>query len=260
MAIWSLPWTSAAAPPMAPPPKAMVLIPGGAYQAGSDPGQAYHMCQRAHPNNCRLRWFIDEKPSRSIFIDAFQMDRYEVTQHDFQQVMGFNPSEFKGSGLPVERVTWEEARQFCRKVGKRLPTEAEWERAARGDAKTAFPWGNRMATQRANICDRHCPKRWRETSINDGFATTAPVGSYPPNAFGLYDMVGNVYEWVADGYSKDIYSTRPSKNPRGPAGGASKKVIRGGSWINFSVGARPADRTEADPDERMDFTGFRCAR
>lgn len=237
----------------------MVVIPGEPYRAGFDPDRAYRMCQRKHPNTCRMSWFEDEAPSRMIVIDTFQIDRYEVTQQQFEAVMKSNPSRNKGARLPVDRVTWHEAKTFCRKVGKRLPTEAEWGKAARGGAKTVYPWGDRFASGQANHCDLHCSKRWRETEFKDGFSRSGPVGSFPPNGYGVYDMTGNVYEWVADWYDEDYYAVRPDHNPPGPGDG-SKKVIRGGSWINFSVGIRPADRTDADPDDRMAFTGFRCAR
>ena len=237
----------------------LTVIPGGAYGAGFDPDRAYRMCQRQHPGSCSMSWFEDEAPSRRIVIDLYQIDRYEVTQNQFEAVMKSNPSQEKGAQLPVVRITWHEAHTFCKKVGKRLPTEAEWEKAALGGVKTVYPWGDRFASGRANHCDLYCSKRWRETEFKDGFPRSGPVGSFPPNGYGVYDMTGNVYEWVADWYDEDYYAIRPAHNPQGPEEG-SKKVIRGGSWINFSVGIRPTDRTEADPDDRMTFTGFRCAR
>lgn len=247
-------------PPIPPDPHPkMSVIPGGPYRAGGDPDQAYHLCKEMHSNACRMSWFTDEAPMRMITIDTFQIDTHEVTQAQFEKIMRSNPSKIKGARLPVDRVTWHEATTYCRKIGKRLPTEAEWEKAARGGALTRYPWGDHFASGKANHCDRHCQKRWRETGFQDGFSHTGPVGFFPPNGYGVYDMTGNVYEWVADWYAKDYYAVRPSHNPPGPSEGSSK-VIRGGSWINFSVGIRPADRTEADPDDRMDFTGFRCAR
>jgi len=248
-----------ASPPEKPSDSSMVLIPAGKFIAGFSTDLAYRLCLKDHEGQCRKSWFEDEEPIRSIQMDAFYMDKFEITQKEFQQVMKMNPSEIKGPRFPVHSVTWEEARTYCRKLGKRLPTEAEWERAARGGASSYFSWGNRMQSKRANFCDRHCEKRWREKSFDDGFTKLAPVGSFDPNGFGLHDMAGNVYEWVQDWYREDYYQYRPLKNPQGPVNG-KHKVMRGGSWLNYSVGIRPADRTDADPEDRMPITGFRCAR
>lgn len=236
----------------------MALIPAGEFVQGGSPQAAYRLCIENN-DSCNEDWFTDEAPARRVYVDAFEIDRYEVTQNAFRQAMGRNPSEFQGGRRPVDNVTWEEADAYCRKAGKRLPTEAEWEKAAKAGAKTLYPWGNRMESGRANFCDAHCEKRWKEAQFEDGYAHTAPVGSFPPNAFSLHDMLGNVYEWVADWYASDYYAAAPDRNPQGPPDG-NRKVMRGGSWINYSSGARPADRTDADPDERMPFTGFRCAR
>jgi len=119
----------------------MAVIPGGPYRAGFDPDRAHRMCERKHPNTCRMSWFEDEAPSRMIVIDTFQIDRYEVTQQQFEAVMKSNPSRNTGAQLPVDRVTWHEANTFCRKVGKHLPTEAEWGKAARGGREDGLPLG-----------------------------------------------------------------------------------------------------------------------
>ena len=240
-------------------PKNMVLIPGGPFISGAPVKLSYQRCQQIHNGDCSRSWFDDEEPIRTLTLDPFYIDKYEVTQREFERVMGRNPSEFKGKILPVDNVTWQEAKSYCQKTGKRLPTEAEWEKASQGGVSFVYPWGDAFESGKANFCDRHCPKRWREKQFQDGHAHTAPVGSYPPNGYGLYDMAGNVYEWVSDWYAKDYYRVRPLKNPMGPPSG-SKKVMRGGSWINYSVGVRPADRTDADPDDRFDFSGFRCAK
>ena len=237
----------------------MALIPGGPFQSGAPVELAYQRCQQFHNSNCSRRWFEDEEPIRTLTLDAFYIDKHEVTQREFEKIMRRNPSEFKGKILPVDSVTWQEAKNYCQKVGKRLPTEAEWEKASQGGASSVYPWGDPFESGKANFCDKRCSKRWREDQFHDGHEYTAPVGSYPPNGYGLYDMVGNVYEWVDDWYARDYYRVRPQKNPRGPEGG-SKKVMRGGSWINYSVGVRPADRTDADPDDRFAFSGFRCAK
>ncbi len=236
----------------------MVEIPAGVYESGSAPDTGYQECEK---NNtvCKRKWFSDEEPRREVYLDAFAIDTHEVTQKEFQKVMGENPSSFKGEDHPVENVTWYEAKSYCEQVGKRLPTEAEWEKAAGGGAATVYPWGDAVVSKRANFCDAHCGKKWKEKQFQDGFEHTAPVGSFPPNGYGLFDMAGNVYEWVADWYDEDYYESAPRKNPRGPQGGR-KKVIRGGSWINYSSGVRPADRSDAKTRDRYNFIGFRCAK
>ena len=239
--------------------KNMVLIPGGQFKSGAPVNLAYQQCKQLHNRSCSRSWFEDEEPIRTLTLDPFYIDKHEVTQREFERVMRRNPSEFKGKILPVDSVTWKEAKSYCQKMGKRLPTEAEWEKASKGGAPSVYPWGDKFESGKANFCDQRCSKRWRENQFQDGYEYTAPVGSYPPNDYGVYDMVGNVYEWVEDWYAKDYYRVRPQKNPQGPVGG-SKKVMRGGSWINYSVGVRPADRTDADPDDRFDFSGFRCAK
>ena len=186
------------------------------------------------------------------------MDKFEVTRKEFSRKTGNNPSEFKGDSLPVEKVTWQEAQQYCESTGKRLPTEAEWEVAAKGGKEIIYSWGNEVQSGKANFCDQHCEKRWNAKQFRDGFATTAPVRSFPPNGYGLYDMGGNVYKWVFDWYGKEYYGHSPTKNPKGPSTG-KHKVMRGGSWINYAVGTRPTDRTDAKPGKRLNFAGFRCA-
>ena len=239
-------------------PPNMVHVPAGKYLAGYLAERAYNECKKNN-NKCRKSWFEDEEPIKEIEIDEFFIDIYEVTQKNYKKVTGKNPSAFKGNNLPLESVTWDEANQYCRKVGKRLPTEAEWEKAAKGGKNANYVWGNEVESNKANFCDASCSHGWKEDQFSDGFENTAPVGSFPPNGYGLYDMAGNVYEWVADWYEGDYNSVRPTLNPMGPASG-DEKSTRGGSWINYSSGTRPTDRSGADPDERYEYGGFRCAK
>lgn len=234
----------------------MVSIPAGELYRGSDSNQGYRICLKNN-GDCKKSWFQDEEPGHSVKVNSFYIDSHEVTQKEFHRVMGKNPSDFKGQNLPVERVTWFEARQYCKLVGKRLPTEAEWEWAARGRTNSVFSWGDKAESKKANFCDQQCDKRWKESQFDDGHRYTAPVGSFPANGYGVLDMAGNVYEWVADWYSVDYYKKSPRDNPKGPSKG-NRKVIRGGSWINYSAGIRPSDRTEAKPKGRLNFVGFRC--
>ena len=236
----------------------MVRIPAGNYKIGFKTDKALSECTK-HNDPCKRKWFEDEEPIHTIYLDSYLIDKFEVTQEEFAGEMGSNPSEFRGDKLPVEKVTWHEAQQYCRRVGKRLPTEAEWEVAAKGGKENIYPWGNEVQSRKANFCDRHCNKRWNVEQFIDGYKTTAPVGSFPPNGYGLHDMAGNVYEWVFDWYEKEYYEHSKSKNPRGPSTG-KYKVMRGGSWINYAVGTRPTDRTDSKPDKRLNFTGFRCAK
>ena len=199
----------------------MVLVPGGQFFMGSnDHG-------------------LDEKPVHAVRLDSFYMDKYEVTQKDFERVMGKNPSRFKGGERPVDRATWFAAKTYCQKVGKRLPTEAEWEYAVRGGSKGGGPGGF-----------------WFKGNANK---QTHPVGLKQPNALGLYDMLGNLWEWVEDWYGEDYYKTGPPENPRGPPTGEFK-VLRGGSWKLQASLVRPANRLRGTPGKLNYNYGFRCVR
>ena len=169
-----------------------------------------------------------EKDKKKIVIDDFFIDRYEVTQKQYTQVTGRNPSFFKGSNRPVEKVNWEQANAYCRKVGKRLPAEWEWEHAARAGSASIYFWGNAIDDAFA----------WHKGNSNK---QTHPVGTKKPNAFGLYDMSGNVWEWTASDHEH---------------GG---KVQRGGSWRNNAISQRSGHRILSNPIYRYHYVGFRCA-
>jgi formylglycine-generating enzyme required for sulfatase activity len=235
----------------------MVLIPGSKYMAGLDIEIGYKECIKYY-ERCKKSSFNNESPVHTVMIDSFLMDKHEVTQADFERVMRHNPSNFRGGMNPVEKVTWTEARDYCSKMGKRLPTEAEWEKAAKGRQNTIYPWGDDVESWNANFCDINCESYWRKVGFDDGYVTTAPVGSYDPNDYGLHDMAGNVYEWVSDWYSEDYYKTSPSNNPKGPKRG-SEKVLRGGSWNNNPSFVRPTFRYSNDLSSRHDNIGFRCS-
>ncbi len=225
-------------------PEGMVFIKGGCFTMGNDNAQA------------------DEKYEHEVCLEDFYMDRYEMTQARWEKVMGFNPSKNNKADQPVEQVNYHDIQQFIEKSGGacRLPTEAEWEYAARGHAKTRYFWGNVMDGAYA----------WFEDNSDK---TTHPVGQKKPNQFGLHDMMGNVWEWVEDWYSP-YYVGSKETNPTGPKEGENK-VIRGGSF-NSSAGAlRITNRTWLNPknrvfskvatyggsvDEMFNFIGFRCAK
>ena len=219
-------------------PVKMVILKGGCFQMGSDKGSPL------------------ERPAHEVCVSGFNMDKYEVTQKDFQAKMNGNPSLFPGANLPADSVTWMEANEYCLKSGKRLPTEAEWEYAARGGTTSEFYWGEQIEQGKANFCDRECALNVRFPEISDGFKNTAPIGSFSPNSFGLYDMAGNVSEWVFDSYHEGFYIISPKENPQGallqvsqkPMEGepdslflaersASRKVVRGGPNCAPAAGA-----------------------
>lgn len=203
-----------------------VLIPAGEFQMGSKAAE-------------------DETP-HTVHLSAFTIDKFEVTQEQFEKVMGNNPSDFNGKNLPVEQVTWYEARDYCKAVGKRLPTEAEWEKAARGGTQTIYTWGDAIDSDHAWYWDNS--KR-----------STHSVGIRKPNTLGLYDMSGNVWEWVGDYYGDTYYQFSPKENPQGPFTG-KYRVIRGGSWRDLPDFLRTTRRNYDLPAGRFNHIGFRCAQ
>jgi sulfatase modifying factor 1 len=231
-------------------PVEMIELKGGCFKMGSDKGA------------------ISEQPAHEVCLNPFKLDKFEVNQGRFQAFMGHNPSRFKGSDLPVESVTWHEAEEYCKNSGKRLPSEAEWEYAARGGTDTEFYWGDEFDASKSNFCDSKCVMNIRTENMSDGFPNTAPVGSFPANPFGLHDMAGNVNEWVSDWFEIRYYKNSPKDNPQGPKrlnpsdrrGGGTQRVYRGGAWKTEVNSQRSAWRKGFETDYRLDGTGFRCAR
>lgn len=162
---------------------------------------------------------------------------------------------------PVTHVDWEQATQYAAWIGGRLPTEAEWEKAARGTGGYIYPWGNEWDGNRLNFCDKQCANNWKDETIDDGYAETAPVGNYLTGAspYGALDMVGNVWEWVADWYNEGYYATSDGRNPLGPAGG-DYRVLRGGSWDDNRDDVRAARRVWLSPHRQRDVVGVRVVR
>ena len=221
-------------------PLETVSIQGGCYRMGSASGSP------------------DEQPAHEVCVSSFLMDKYEVTQRAFQLMMESNPSQNPGPDLPVDSVTWDEADAFCKKSGRRLPTEAEWEYAARAGSLTNYYWGDKIDGKHANFCDSTCELNVRVATATDGFPRTAPVGSFAANAFGLYDMAGNVGEWVADWMDEHYYRFSPRENPKGPPP-TEAKGIRGGAWNTGPGELRSANRNGLWHDLRAEGIGFRCA-
>ena len=230
-------------------PVEMMALKGGCFKMGSENGAQ------------------SERPVHEVCLKSFKMDKFEVNQGAFQAAMGHNPSRFKGADRPAEMVTWHEADEYCKKSDKRLPTEAEWEYAARGGTDTEYYWGNEFDASQSNFCDSKCGLNIRVASLSDGFPNTSPVGSFPANPFGLHDMVGNVNEWVSDWFEERAYVNSLKDNPQGPVrtnpsgrrGGGAKKIFRGGAWRTDMNSQRSASRKGLETDYRLDGTGFRCA-
>jgi len=223
-------------------PKGMIFIKGGCFILGNNFAQ------------------VDESPEHEVCIDDFYLDKYEVTQDRWEKVMGFNPSKFIGLNRPVEQVTFYDVQEFADNTGCRIPTEAEWEYAARGHADARYFWGNMMNEEYA----------WFEDNSN---GQTHIVGQKKPNQFGAYDMMGNVWEWVADWYDA-AYPRGKQLNPTGVAKG-DFKVVRGGAFDSSAGGLRITNRTWLHPKNKVfpkvttfgqimneiyNYVGFRCAQ
>jgi formylglycine-generating enzyme required for sulfatase activity len=258
----------------------MVKIPRGQFFQGSDAKDARD----------------NEKPAHQVSLDAFCMDLHEVTAGEYKACSdsgkckraatevewpGITPADKKiyaplctfgdaaRANHPINCVTWEMASLYCKAEGKRLPTESEWEYATRGPDGRVYPWGDDPPTEKhLNACGAECVAWGKDHKValtalypgSDGFATTAPVGQYEAgrSRFGPYDVVGNVWEWVADW--EGAYSAGEAQNPTGPANG-EKKVIRGGAWNgSFASWLRPSFRYAQDPKATSHGIGFRCAK
>ena len=279
------------APIAASAPEGMALIPGGAYRMGSDAGHVHE--QPVHEaivdpfyldihevTNGQFAAFVAatghvteaEKWGWSLVFtqDDREVERVpeapwwvKVDKADWRHPNGPESSIEGKDDLPVIQVSWNDAQAYCAWAGKRLPTEAEWEFAARGGlAGTDFPWTGEFAPDgiyRANTWNGTFPD---EDSGADGHRAVAPVMSYPPNAYGLFDMAGNVWEWCSDWYASGYYAQSPAQNPAGPASGV-ERIQRGGSWMcsdNYCKGYRVFHRSHCAPDTGLTNAGFRCAQ
>jgi formylglycine-generating enzyme required for sulfatase activity len=233
----------------------MVYVPGGTFKMGSDTGAE------------------DEKPVHDVTLDAFWIDRTEVTNAQYARCVSAGkcevPSETKSysrdsyygnsqyDSYPVIYVSWADADEYCKWAGGRLPTEAQWEYAARGPNAYEYPWGNTFDGTRLNFCDKNCPFDWGDKTVDDGYADTAPVGSYPAGAswVGALDLAGNVWEWVQDWFGP--YASSAQTDPAGPDSGDGR-AVRGGSWSDEASIARVSYRGGFIPDLRYVDQGLRC--
>jgi formylglycine-generating enzyme required for sulfatase activity len=232
----------------------MVLIPAGNFLMGSPKDE--------------LDRFDSESPQHLVTVPSFCLGKYPVTQTQYQAVMGTNPSRFKGGDRPVERVSWEEAVAFCERLSQlagreyRLPSEAEWEYACRARTTTPFHFGETITTDLANYDGTDDPDgKWSGSygrgSKGNYRKETTPVGTFPPNAFGLYDMHGNVWEWCLDHWH-DNYEGAPTDGSAWLSEDKSlNRLLRGGSWDYSPRNCRSAVRYLNSPGYRFYIIGFR---
>ena len=257
----------------------MVCVPSGSFLMGSQADAISSLLEA--DQRVSKEFFRAEYPQHEVFLSTFYIDRYMVTNAQYQLFMqatghpapkywrdapdaggkSLFPVGEKNPDHPVVGVAWQDASAYCKWSGKRLPSEAEWEKAARGGLMgQIYPWPSRikerinsqLSREKANYGGVGGPDRWH---------WTAPVGSFPPNQYGIFDMAGNGFEWCNDWYAEDYYSRSPARNPLGADTGLTR-VLRGGSWNNNLYGKyqmRCAYRFHLRPKTRNMVIGFRCA-
>jgi len=236
----------------------MRLVPAGDFLMGtSDVEMERYRNQFPLRQNNR---FANERPQHLVYLDAFYIDKFEVTNEQYQEFIAatgysadsyLNRAPYNLPELPAIILNWEDAFAYTQWAEKRLPTEAEWEKAARGTDARIWPWGNEWAASKLNANDG--------TGEKDGHAQTAPVGQYPQGVspYGVHDMASNIWEWVADWYAPNYYQISPRQNPKGPPTG-EYHVLRGGGWAENYDFTRCANRFGSNPGSLL--RGFRCAK
>jgi formylglycine-generating enzyme required for sulfatase activity len=231
----------------------MVYVPAGEFQMGSTDADINAVLTKC--SDCKRDWYTDEQPQHAVRLDAFWIDRTEVTNAQYQKCVDAGACRVADMPLydpqgrpnhPVVEITWNDAQVYCRWAGARLPTEAEWAKAARGTAARTYPWGDDMPD---------CNK----AQYRDCGGQTVPVGSRAAGAspYGALDMAGNAWEWVADWYGRGYYADSPANDPKGPESG-EYRVLRGGSWYDGWYYIRGAIRDPYSPSDRHFNVGFRC--
>lgn len=268
----------------------MSFIPGGFFEMGASADALLEECNTFR-EGCEADWFTASNPPHLVLVAPYYLDTYEVTNEAFVTFLGdidatgdsclgqpcldFNESQIVESGRnftvdptlltqPAAGITWYGATAFCEWRASRLPTEAEWEYAAGWDSRNAvkmrYPWGEDFDGNLVNFCDVNCDAPQANNAYDDGFATAAPVGSFEGgrSPSGVYDMAGNVWEWVSDWYAADFYSDAIFTNPVGPTEGVDK-VVRGGSWFDTGNFTSTVIRFPSPPTNADKTIGFRCA-
>lgn len=271
--------------------KIMMFVPAGEFLMGENAKVGFDSCKEYNDpsgffeDECQLEDYRDEEPIHKVYLDAFWIDQTEVTNREYKRCMeagickgspaeypywrGDVPCDIEGldceweqyfsnpdyADYPVVGITWNEAEEYCNWAGKRLPTEAEWEKAAKGTERRSFPWGDSFADYWANFCGRRCFSPQFNENFEDGYGDYSPVGSFPEGAspYGVLDMAGNASEWTADWYGKGYYQTSPYDNPQGPDNGEFR-VQRGGSAHSSINELRTTRRLT-----QWDY-GFRCVQ
>ncbi|MBN1877898.1 MAG: SUMF1/EgtB/PvdO family nonheme iron enzyme [Anaerolineae bacterium] len=272
----------------------MVYVPGGRFQMGSTRADADYAlalcCAYVGPEyvqNCTPNLFAHEQFIQFTTVDSFWMDRTEVTTAQFASFLNaygasddfpawvdlesayrqieWRAGQFRAlagyANNPAVKVSWHAASAYCAWAGARLPTEREWEYAARGGDSARFPWGDEFDGTRLNYCDANCAESWADSAVNDGYVYTAPVGSYPAGASwcGALDLAGNVWEWLADTY-QGTYVLSPYYRPTTRFSGATRRLLRGGSWYDPPNITRSTTRRAWLPENRKGDVGFRCVQ
>jgi serine/threonine-protein kinase len=252
----------------------LVFVPAGEFTMGRDADDAVAECQK-FSSDCDRGYFANEDPPHSVQVDAFWIDQTEVTNKMYALCVeagvcqeptstgSDTHSRYYGNAefdnYPVIYVDWSMAKTYCEWAGRRLPTEAEWEKAARGENASVYPWGDTFDGSLVNFGDTNCPFCDGNKSFNDGFADVAPVGSYPSgmSVYGALDMAGNVLEWVSSLYKPYPYDATDGRENLTSLDG---RVLRGGAWSSTDVFVRSAFRVWRDPTYSIYGIGFRCAR
>jgi formylglycine-generating enzyme required for sulfatase activity len=256
----------------------MALVPAGPFEMGNDADVAFAECQKKS-DGCLRSWYEAAEPIHTVILADFYIDQYEVTNEQFATFLNEQGNQAEGGTTwldagsedayihqsgdtwqvdtgyadhPVALVSWYGAQAYCAWRGARLPTEAEWEKAARGGLEGAlYPWGDEYPVSDPGA---------KNGAHYDNCEGTVPVGSFAPNGYGLYDVAGNIWEWVADWFDREYYARSPKSNPTGPENGYASRVLRGGSWCAQGYNMRVAFRTNSPPSSSSVYRGFRCVR
>ena len=241
----------------------MVSIPGGKFLMGMEDEEIERLNKKYGTD-----WFNNEKPQHEVTVQAFYMGRFQITQAQWRAIASLpkierdlepDPSKFKGNDRPVEKVNWFDAVEFCRRLSKktgreyRLPSEAEWEYAARAGTTTPFHFGETITSDLANYDGNYS---YANEAKGEYREKTTPVGSFTPNSFGLYDIHGNVWEWCQDDWQGN-YEAALKDSSAWLSGKSNTKVMRGGSWYYLPADCRSASRNGFNPERSDDYIGFR---